>query len=149
MCCCNQIYIKKIKKYKIDIMQSLYQYDFYQNSFYQNKLKIKNNNTIPNISLFKNIVKNIKLIDEIIKKNIYNYSIDRLNKVDKAIIRLATMELLEKKKSHKIIINDAIEITKEYSSLDDEKQYKFNNKLLHLIYEYINNEKNDFLKLVI
>jgi N utilization substance protein B len=122
----------KKNKEKIDIIKSLYQYDFYQN-----ELEGKNENIFPNISLLKNIIKNIDLIDKIIKKNLYNYEINRLNKVDKAIIRLATMELLEQKKSHKIIINEAIEITKEYSSLEDEKQYKFNNKLLHLIYEDI------------
>ncbi|WP_244609555.1 transcription antitermination factor NusB ['Cynodon dactylon' phytoplasma] len=134
------IYIRNIEKKKIDIIKSLYQYDFYQD-----ELKNKNKNILPNINLFKNIIKNIKLIDCIIKKNLYNYKINRLNKVDKAIIRFATMELLERKRSHKLIINEAIEITKEYSSLDNQKQHKFNNKVLHLIYEYIKKNKNDFI----
>ncbi|WCA22625.1 transcription antitermination protein NusB [Candidatus Phytoplasma oryzae] len=134
------VYIKNIRKLKINIMQSLYQYDFYQN-----EIKNENKDNFSNVALFKIIIKNINLIDYIIKKNLYNYKLDRLNRVDKAIIRLATMELLENKKSHKIIINEAIEITKEYSSLDNEKQHKFNNKLLHLIFNYIKKNKNELL----
>ncbi|MFR0368066.1 transcription antitermination factor NusB [Candidatus Phytoplasma palmae] len=121
----------KIKKLRIKIIQSLYQYDFYHN-------EIPDYHTIyEDKTVFKYIIDNIVLIDKIIQKNLYNYDINRLNKVDKAIIRLATLELLEKKISHKIIINEAIKITKEYSSLMDNKQYKFNNKILHLIYEDI------------
>ncbi|KXT29116.1 nusB family protein [Candidatus Phytoplasma oryzae] len=127
------IYLKNIRKIKINIIESLYQYDFYQN-----EIKTLNENILLNVSILKNIIKNIGIIDFIIKKNLYNYELKRLNKVDKAIIRLATMELLAKKKSYKKIINEAIELTKEYSSLEDKKQCKFNNKLLHLIYEYIN-----------
>ena len=36
-----------------------------------------------------------------------------------------------------IIINEAIEMTKEFSDLDDEKQHKFNNSLIDNIYKKI------------
>ncbi|QTX03218.1 transcription termination factor [Candidatus Phytoplasma luffae] len=123
-----------MKKIRNSIIIDLYQYDFYQNN-------IHNNDNI-NINILKHIIKNIDLIDLIIKKNLYNYEINRLNKVDKAIIRLATFELLNKKNSHKIIINEAIELTKKYSDLNNSKQYKFNNKILHLIFEDV--EKNKY-----
>ncbi|MFB5029545.1 MAG: Transcription antitermination protein NusB [Candidatus Phytoplasma pruni] len=128
----HQIYMfpKKMKELRVKIINNLYQYDFYHN-----ELQVKNPNVNEKIVLVEQLINNIVLIDNIIQKNLYDYTLDRLNKVDKAIIRLATFELMEKKLSHRIIINEAIELTKEYSSLNNNKQYKFNNKLLQLIYE--------------
>lgn len=138
-----QMLPKKMKELRVKIIHNLYQYDFYQN-----ELEDNNHNIKENIFLLDKLIDNIVLIDKIIQKNLYDYTLDRLNKVDKAIIRLATFELIEKKLSHKIIINEAIELTKKYSSLNDNKQYKFNNKLLQLIYEDIesNEYKNELLK---
>lgn len=127
---------KNFRKLRLEIMTSLYQYDFYQE-----ELSNQNFNEVKNILILEHIIENICLIDKIINKNLYGYGINRLNKVDKAIIRLATLELLEKQNSHQIIINEAIELSKEYSTLSDGKQYKFNNKLLHLIYEDIQKNK--------
>ncbi|WP_341266749.1 transcription antitermination protein NusB [Candidatus Phytoplasma fraxini] len=127
---------KNFRKLRFEIMTSLYQYDFYQD-----EMSNPNSNEVKNLFIIEHIIKNICLIDKIIKKNLYGYGINRLNKVDKAIIRLATLELLEQQNSHKIIINEAIELSKEYSTLSDGKQYKFNNKLLHLIYEDIQKNK--------
>ncbi|MDV3198295.1 MAG: transcription antitermination factor NusB [Vigna little leaf phytoplasma] len=133
-------YKSKQKKKRIEIIISLYQYDFYQNELKKNK----NPNKLPsNIIWFNQIIKNLTLIDNIIEKNLYNYKLNRLNKVDKAIIRLATAEFLKKKISHKITMNEIIELTKEYSSLNDGKQYKFTNKLLQLIHNDI--VKNQYL----
>ncbi|TVY12458.1 transcription antitermination factor NusB [Candidatus Phytoplasma pini] len=131
--------IKIKKKLKEDIIQSLYQYDFYQE-----ELKKYNSNVPENIPLFQYIIDNISIIDRIIEKNLYNYQINRLNKVDKAIIRLATLELLEKKVSYRIIINEAIELTRKFTCLEENKQCKFNNKLLQLIYEDIRD--NNYIK---
>ena len=69
-------------------------------------------------------------IDEIISNCLFNYTIKRLNLVDLQIIRVATFELLEKKLASAIIINEAIELTKIYTNLDDDKAKAFNNKLL-------------------
>jgi N utilization substance protein B len=73
---------------------------------------------------------NIAKIDDVISKSLKNWTIERLSYVDRAIIRLAVYELLETKTPASIIINEAIEITKEYSNLDDEAQSKFTNRLL-------------------
>ncbi|MDE6407714.1 MAG: hypothetical protein K2K50_03825, partial [Anaeroplasmataceae bacterium] len=58
------------------------------------------------------------------------YTIDRLNLVDKAIIRLAVSEMLEGKEPRQVIINEALEITKLYTDLGDHKAVSFNNRLL-------------------
>ena len=76
-------------------------------------------------------------IDEIISNCLFNYTIKRLNLVDLQIIRIATFELLDKKLANAIIINEAIELTKIYTNLDDDKAKAFNNKLLDNIAKYI------------
>lgn len=130
-----------MKKIRFDIIIGLYQYDFYQDQYDLYQKKLNQNNEAQNHFILKHIIKNICLIDKIINKSLYGYEINRLNKVDKAILRLATLELLEQQNSHKIIINEAIELSKEYSTLNDDKQYKFNNKILHLIYEDVQKNK--------
>ncbi|MBQ9520505.1 MAG: transcription antitermination protein NusB [Acholeplasmatales bacterium] len=82
------------------------------------------------IELIDYISDNISTIDKIIDETLVNYSLGRLNLVDKAIIRVSTAELLLGKLDKKIIINEALEITKIYSDLGDHKAVSFNNKLL-------------------
>ena len=82
------------------------------------------------IELLKYVTENLEKIDGIIKETITNYSIDRLNLVDKAIIRVATGEMLQNKLDRRIIINEALEITKLYSDQGDHKATSFNNRLL-------------------
>ena len=88
----------------------------------------------------KEINQNQINIDLVINKNLENYSLSRINYVDKAIIRLATHELITKKVAHNIVIDEALELTKEYSNLDDGLQVKFNNKLLDKIFQELANE---------
>lgn len=73
---------------------------------------------------------NLSKIDSIIGNSLINYSLNRLNLVDKAIIRLATAELIEGSLDKRIIINEALEITKEFSDQGDHKAVSFNNRLL-------------------
>ena len=84
-------------------------------------------------SFLELVENNLEKIDEIIEKSLVNYSLSRLNKVDKAIIRLATAEMLDGKTPKKVIINEALEITKEYSDQGDHKATSFNNRLLENI----------------
>lgn len=72
-------------------------------------------------------------IDSIIENNLTNYKLDRLNVVDKAIIRLATLELLLKETPTAIVINEALNLTREFSDLGDNKMVKFTNSLLDKI----------------
>lgn len=72
---------------------------------------------------------NLAKIDEIIRGALEHYTIDRLNLVDKAIIRLAVSEMLGTE-PREVIINEALEITKLYSDQGDHKATSFNNRLL-------------------
>ena len=87
--------------------------------------------------LIDGVINNKEKIDEIISNCLFNYTIKRLNVVDLEIIRVATFELLEKKVASAVIINEAIELTKIYTNLDDDKAKAFNNKLLDNISKYI------------
>jgi len=62
------------------------------------------------------IQKSIKKIDNIIKKSAPQWPIDKINKIDLAILRLAVYELIEKKEPLKVIIDEAIELAKKYGT---------------------------------
>lgn len=80
---------------------------------------------------------NLNIVDDIISKSLVKYTIDRLSFVDRALIRVATYEMKFLELDPKVAIDEAIEITKEYSSIDNDKQVKFNNKLLDNIAKVI------------
>lgn len=63
----------------------------------------------------KTILPHIDFVDKKIESAAPEFSIDKINKVDLAILRLAVYELLvEKKEPPKVIIDEAIELAKEY-----------------------------------
>lgn len=63
----------------------------------------------------QNVLSKKPLIDEHIQKAAVEFPIEKINKVDLAILRLAVYELLvEKKQPPKVIIDEAIELAKEY-----------------------------------
>lgn len=56
-------------------------------------------------------------IDEKIKRAAVEFPIEKINKIDLAILRLAIYELtIEKKEPPKVIIDEAIELAKEYGN---------------------------------
>jgi transcription antitermination protein NusB len=69
-------------------------------------------------------------LDRIISANLVDWTIDRLNYVDLAIIRYAVYEMKYTQTPAEIVIDEAIELTKRYTNLDDNKAKAFNNKLL-------------------
>ncbi|OXS80362.1 transcription antitermination factor NusB [Domibacillus enclensis] len=67
-------------------------------------------------------------IDEVIKKNLENWSFDRLAKVDRNILRLAVYEMNHSEDvPAKVAVNEAIELAKYFS---DERAGKFINGVL-------------------
>ena len=114
-------------------MQILYNADLNEISIEESKNNIVEDIDELAFSFLELVENNLDKIDEIIEKSLVNYSLSRLNKVDKAIIRLATAEMLDGKTPKKVIINEALEITKEYSDQGDHKATSFNNRLLENI----------------
>ncbi|MFH1833223.1 MAG: transcription antitermination protein NusB [Candidatus Levyibacteriota bacterium] len=63
----------------------------------------------------ENITSNLNLIDRQIEKSAPEFPVKKINKIDLAILRLAVFELLiEKKEPPKVIVDEAIELAKEY-----------------------------------
>ena len=64
----------------------------------------------------KGVTENLELIDATISKHLINWKIDRLSKIDLAILRLAVYEITFEEDIPSIVcINEAIELAKEYS----------------------------------
>lgn len=107
---------------RIKIFQNLYQSSFFNN---------QSNNRFT-----KKIIKNIDFIDKNIAKHAYKFPIEKISKVDLAILRLAIYELLiEKKQPIKVIIDEAVELAKEFGG---DNSYKFINGVLGKIVLEIN-----------
>ena len=63
------------------------------------------------------IVKNIGMIDQKIAEAAPDFPVDKINKVDLAILRLSVYELLvDKKEPQNVIIDEAVELAKEYAN---------------------------------
>lgn len=76
----------------------------------------------------KTIVDNIEAIDKSIEKYSQGWKINRMPKVDLAIVRVAVYEILHREDIPiQVSINEALEISKKYSS---EESSKFINGLL-------------------
>jgi N utilization substance protein B len=63
----------------------------------------------------KEILEKKEFIDKSIEKAAPEFPVSKINRVDLAILRLAVFELLiEKKEPPKVIIDEAVELAKEY-----------------------------------
>lgn len=64
--------------------------------------------------LTRKIKGDLAKIDEIISKSAPAFPLDKVNKVDLSILRLAVYELLKKTAPPKVIIDEAVELAKEF-----------------------------------
>lgn len=80
----------------------------------------------------QNILLQIPEIDKIINKAAPQWPIENINKIDLAILRFAVYELKNQNVPQKVVIDEAVEIGKEYGS---ENSSSFINGVLGTIYE--------------
>ena len=65
----------------------------------------------------KEVLKHTNFIDEEIQKAAPDFPVDKINRIDLAILRLATYELLiEKKTPQNVVIDEAVELAKEFAN---------------------------------
>lgn len=103
-----------------------------EDSVYYEELLADNNLDEENLKFVKEfyegIVEHFSELKEIVSNNIKGYTLDRLFKVDLAILIMATYELkFYKQNSVKIVANEAVELAKKYST---EKSYSFINAVV-------------------
>lgn len=89
----------------------------------------------------KNLVlsyeKNKESLASLISSHLIGYELDRVYKVDLAILYLACCELSYFETPYKIVINEAVELAKQYST---EKSSKFVNAVLSSILKDLNKQ---------
>lgn len=89
---------------RIRIMQEIFAWDFSSENPLLSKLSLK-------------IKKHLPKIDKFIKEAAPQWPIQKINKIDLAILRLAVYELLiEIKAPPKVVVDEAVEIAKDYGS---------------------------------
>lgn len=112
-------------------IQLLYNVDFMQITLDEAKASIENVSDDA-LSFAAHVLYDKVNIDKIIEESLENYHINRLNLVDLQIIRLAVYEM-KSGEAKAVVINEALELTKEYTDTGDKKAVRFNNKLLDKI----------------
>ena len=114
---------------RILIMEKLYSYDMDENYVFLTPLDDYSDYVTEIVNY---VCANLNKVDELIVCSLTNYRLSRLSYVDRAIIRMATAELLNG--LHKsIVINEALEIVKLYSDEGAGKSVAFVNKVLDTI----------------
>ena len=121
-----------LKENRADLVNYLYQYDLVGNL---DSMLLTDD--LETQEILQSIILDLDNIDDIITENLFNYQIERLGYLDRAIIRLATYELKNTELNTATIINEAVKMTKQYSDLEDERQHKFTNKLLDNIGKFL------------
>jgi len=114
----------------------LYAYDLGNENIskYSNEIleedKIRNKQREFSHRLFKGTIENLLSIDSEVQKHLKGWDYKSIGKVEKAIMRLATFEIMIDGTDKRIIINEAIELAK---SLADDKSPRFINAVLDAI----------------
>ena len=86
------------------------------------------------------ILKKSGKIDKEIEEAAPTWPVDKLNKIDLAILRLAIYELEEGKTPPKVVIDEAVELAKQYGS---ENSPSFVNGVLGTIYKNATKENGN------
>ena len=125
------------------IMTILYQIFLYESSKIDYKVEdvIKENIEIENEfvnEIVNGVLENRNDIDKIANKNLKDWEISRLGKIDQAILRMAIYELCYTDTPEVVAINEAVELAKEYS---DEKVKNMINAVLDKIYRGDNKDE--------
>ena len=74
------------------------------------------------LTTLRNVVQQQPSIDDLLRQHAENWAFERIAKVDLAILRLAVYELRFAQTPTPVIINEAIELAKEYAS-DDSRRF--------------------------
>lgn len=122
----------ELREVIIKVLYEVYIYsekniDFKLNDLIKEQIE-KENDFVKNT--LEGVIKNQDSISEIANKYMKDWNIDRIGKVDKAILSLAIYELMYTDTPNVVAINEAVELSKKYS---DEKVVKLINGTLDSI----------------
>jgi transcription antitermination protein NusB len=121
-------------KSRILAFQALYSWDMTGNekeelfSFEWLKEAVQEDTLLFSRLMISGVLDNKDEIDKIITKNLIKWDFNRLARVDLAILRISVYSLIfQKDIPSRVVINEAIEIAKEFAATDS---YKFINGVL-------------------
>lgn len=103
-------------------MQMLFQWDMSQQEFakleskFWKSAKAADKTRAFANKLFEGAAKEVTALDEIIAKHCENWRFERLAAIDRAILRLAIHELKAAETPAKVVLNEAVELAKKFSS---------------------------------
>jgi len=119
-------------------MQMLFQWDMSQQDFTKLEMKFwksaqaaEKTRAFAN-KLFEGAAKNVPALDAIIVKHADNWRFERLSAIDRAILRLAIHEMNGTDTPPKVILNEAVELAKKFSS---EESGSFVNGVLDAVHK--------------
>ncbi len=119
-------------------MQMLFQWDMSQQEpakleakFWRAAKAADTTRTFAN-GLFEGAAKDVAALDEIIVKQATNWRFERLAAIDRAILRLAIYELRVSDTPPKVVLNEAVEMAKKFSS---EEAGSFVNGILDAVHK--------------
>jgi transcription antitermination protein NusB len=103
-------------------MQMLFQWDMSQQDpgklqakFWKSAKGTDSTRSFAN-DLFEGAAGDVAVLDEIIGKHAENWKFERLAAIDRAILRLAIYELRATDTPPKVVLNEAVELAKKFSS---------------------------------
>lgn len=121
-------------KTRLNLMNAIYQIDLNKYTSvsdldgYFEALEISEENKLKLSNRLEKFIDSVDLIDTELKKAFKDAKLERLSYIDRALLRLAIFEIyIEKEIAYQIIINDIVEIAKNFS---DDNSYKFINAIL-------------------
>jgi len=103
-------------------MQMLFQWDMSQQEFtkleskFWKSAKAADRTRAFANKLFEGAAKDVSALDEIIAKHCENWRFERLAAIDRAILRLAIHEMKAAETPAKVVLNEAVELAKKFSS---------------------------------
>lgn len=130
----------ELREVIIKVLYEVYIYsekniDFKLNDLIKEQIE-KENDFVKNT--LEGIIKNQDTVSKIANKYMKDWNIDRIGKVDKAILSLAIYELMYTDTPNVVAINEAVELSKKYS---DEKVVKLiNGTLDSIMHKEVTNE---------
>jgi N utilization substance protein B len=103
-------------------MQMLFQWDMSQQDFtslegkfWKSAKAADKTRTFAN-KLFEGAAQNVTALDEIIVKHCDNWRFERLAAIDRAVLRLAIYEMRAADTPPKVVLNEAVDLAKKFSS---------------------------------
>ena len=121
-------------------MQMLFQWDMSQQDFAKLETKFWKSAKAADTTrafanqLFEGAAKDVTALDAIIIKHADNWKFERLAAIDRAILRLAIFEMNGKDTPAKVVLNEAVDMAKKFSS---EESGAFVNGVLDSVHKFL------------